>query len=460
MTSHALNRRKFLERSGTMAGGLALPWIWTKTTMGKLAATDRPGIGCIGVGGRGTLISNVACQFGDKIACADVDRHHAERFAAGSSCAVHEDYRQLLDRSDVDVVTIGVPDHWHTKIVIDAVNAGKDVYCEKPLTLTIDEGKILCEAVKRTGRVVQVGTQQRSSAQFLMAVALAQSGRLGKVLRATCYIGEGPQGGPFAEASPPAQLNWDAWLGQCPWVAYTPQRCHGAFRWWLEYSGGKMTDWGAHHVDIAQWALGYEASGPVEIVGNGQFPLIPADFDPVAFFAGKSPLPNGFNTATQFEVTMRFANQSTMVVTHGPGNGILIEGEEGRIYVNRARLTGKPIEELTPSERDTLAEQTIGLYGGKPIDPFAITTDAENTGHDQATTDHMRNLFDCIRDRSLPVADVFTHHRSVSSCHLGNLALLLRRPLRWDPEAENFVGDHQASQLVARPQRAPYGIVG
>ena len=232
-------------------------------------------------------------------------------------------------------MTIGTPDHWHTKIVIDAVKAGKDVYCEKPLTLTIDEGKLLCRPVRDSKRIVQVGTQQRSSAQFLMAVAVAQSGRLGKVLQATCFIGAGPTGGPFPTTDPPPQLNWNQWLGQCPQVPYTPQRCHGAFRWWLEYSGGKLTDWGAHHLDIAQWALGYDKSGPVEVDGNGQFPMIPNEFDPVAFFAGEAKLPNGFNTATQFEVTLRYANGSSMVVKHGPGNGILIEGEKGRMYVNR-----------------------------------------------------------------------------------------------------------------------------
>jgi predicted dehydrogenase len=253
-------------------------------------------------------------------------------------------------------------------------------------------------------------------------------------------------------------LNWDAWLGQCPNVPFTPQRCHGAFRWWLEYSGGKLTDWGAHHLDIGQWALGYDESGPVEVEGRGHFPHIPKDFDPVAFFAGEAKLPNGFNTATQFEVTLRYANGSSMVATHGPGNGILMEGEKGRIYVNRARLTGKPIEDLTTADRDELAQEVGRLYRGKPIDPFGISTDAANTGRDEATVDHMRHLVACMQDRSLPVADVFTHHRSVTACHLCNIGMLLGRKLQWDPQKEDFVGDDQASGLVARPQRAPYQI--
>ena len=456
MTDYRSNRRQFLTASLGIAGSAAIPLFVPRRLESREPANERLRIGCIGVGGRGTLVGNVACGLGEKVACADVDSERAARFAGNATA--YTDYRELLDRNDLDLVTVGTPDHWHSKIVIDAVKAGKDVYSEKPLTLTIDEGKKICQAVKQTGRVVQVGTQQRSSAQFLMAVALAQSGRLGKVLKATCFIGAGPAGGPFPTADPPPKLNWDVWLGQCPKVPYTPQRCHGAFRWWLEYSGGKLTDWGAHHLDIAQWALGYENSGPLEIEGSGQFPMIPEDCDPVAFFAGKQKIPNGFNTATQFEVTLKYASGSSMVVKHGPGNGIMIEGEKGRIYVNRARLSGAPVEQLTEADKDQLAEETIRLYKGKPIDPNDVATDAANTGRDRATTDHMRHLFACVKDRMQPVSDVFTHHRSVSSCHLSNIAMLLGRKLRWDPDKEDFIGDEQASALVSRPQRRPYTI--
>ena len=453
------NRRDFLMATAGIAAGAAAPYVWTSSCAGaEESKNDRLRVGCIGVGGRGTFVGNTACQLGQKIACADVDRRHAKRFAGGGKCAVYKDYRKLLDRKDVDVVTIGTPDHWHTKIVVDAVKAGKDVYCEKPLTLTIDEGKKLCEAVKQTGRVVQVGTQQRSSGQFLMAVAIAQSGRLGKVLKATCSIGGGPVGGPFPTADPPASLDYDMWLGQCPVVPYTPQRCGGSFRWWLEYSGGKLTDWGAHHLDIAQWALGYEDSGPVEIEGRGRFRLIPEDFDPVGFFAGKVKLPNGYNTATKFEVTLTFANKSSVVVIPGSRNGILIEGEKGRIHINRGRISGKLIEELTKADRDWLVEEAARLYKGKPIDPFSVTTDARNSGNDAATQNHMRNFFACVRDRSQPASDVFTHHRAVSSCHLCNIAMLLKRKLRWDPAKEQFIGDTEANLLRSRPQRAPYAI--
>lgn len=457
--SNRSDRRTFLKQSAVVAGSAALPFFSTRQARSNEPAGVRLRVGCIGVGGRGTYVGNIACDLGERVACADVERYHLDRFVADSGCDAYEDYRRILDRDDIDLVTIGTPDHWHTKILIDAINAGKDVYCEKPMTLTIDEGKKICEAVRKTKRIVQVGTQQRSSAQFLMAIALAQSGRLGKVLKATCFIGGGGPGGPFATSEAPSGLNWDAWLGQCPKVDFTQQRCHGSFRGWLEYSGGIITDWGAHHVDIAQWALGYDQSGPVEIEGHGEFPLIPKDFDLVEFFAGRAKLPNGFNTVTTFKVTHRFANGSTMEVVPGPDNGVLIEGEKGRIFVNRGRLSGKPIEELSKADREWLGEQTVALYRGKPIDPFDNATEGIYDGIDRASVDHMQNFFDCVKDRSTPISDVFTHHRAVSSCHLTNLAMLLDRKLRWDPAKEDFIDDPVASALLSRPQRSPYEIV-
>ena len=316
-------RRSFLKRSSAIAaGGLAAPYFCTSFSSHAKAqdANDRLGVGSIGVGGRGGGIGRDAGGRGNMIACADVDAKRAERFASrfDGKCEIYSDYRQLLERKDIDIVTIGTPDHWHTKIAIDAMKAGKDVYCEKPLTLTIDEGKKICKVVKETRRVFQVGTQQRSGHQFLLAVAIARSGLLGTPLKATCSIGGAPNSEPFPTADPPECLDWNTWLGQCPEVPYTPQRCHGNFRWWLEYSGGKLTDWGAHHLDIAHWGLGKEGTGPNEIEGEGTFPNIPDDFDPVAFFAGKQKIPNGYNTAMQFHIDLKFADDSQIHVQHGP----------------------------------------------------------------------------------------------------------------------------------------------
>jgi myo-inositol 2-dehydrogenase / D-chiro-inositol 1-dehydrogenase len=444
MSSHKPTRRGFLQHSvGTVA---AVPYFWSSAYAKAEDKNDRPNIASIGVGGMGSGDGRSASRFGNMIACADVDQSHGEKFASDKRfqgrCEVYTDYRKILERDDIEVVLIGTPDHWHSKIVIDALKAGKDVQCQKPLTLTIDEGKQICRVVKETGKILHIGTQQRSEnrSMFLKAIALAQSGRLGKKLTATCSIGGAPGGGPWEPTPPPANLDWDFWLGQAPKVPYTKQRCHGSFRWWMEYSGGKMTDWGAHHIDIAQWGLGYTDSGPVSIEGTGQFPNIPDDFDPVAFFNGEATLPNGYNTATKFKIDLGFENGSKMIVQDGPDNGVWFEGELGKIFVNRGKLTGKPIEELTDADKEWLDAEVIKLYGGK------------------RPGDHMRHFFECLKERSFTVSDPFTHHRTMTSCHLCNLALLLKRKLQWDPAKEDFVGDEQASALRSRKQREPYAI--
>jgi predicted dehydrogenase len=444
--THFANRRAFLKAStGIVAASAVTPYIFSSSqARAQEDQNDRPNMASIGVGGMGTGDGRSAARFADMVACCDVDTQRAEKFASHfeKKPEIYTDYRKVLDRSDIDVVTIGTPDHWHSRIVIDALKAGKDVQCQKPLTLTIDEGVKICQVVKNTGKILHIGTQQRSAnrAMFLKAVVLAQSGRLGDKLTATCSIGGGPAGGPFETAEPPAHLDWDYWLGQAPLVPYTPQRCHGNFRWWLEYSGGKMTDWGAHHIDIAQWGLGYTDSGPVEIEGTGEFPNHPDDFDPVAFFNGEQKLPNGYNTATTFSITLTYANGNKMIVQHGPDNGIWFEGEKGRIFVNRGRLTGKPIEELTEADKEWLDEEVVKLYLG------------------MQPGDHMRHFFDCLQERKFTISDPFTHHRTMTACHLCNIAILLKRKLRWDPDKEDFIGDAQASALRSRPQREPYAI--
>jgi len=454
MSKRKVTRRTVISTcAGLAAAGAAAPYFWKSAEAAekKPKAPAKPSapkgdwhIAAIGVGGRGSSIGHSAANFGHMTASCDVDRAHAEKFAAkyDGKCQVYGDYRQVLDRKDIQVVTIGTPDHWHTAIAVAALRAGKDVYCEKPLTLTIDEGRRICRAVEQTGRVFQVGTQQRSEHKqmFLKAVALARSGRLGKNLTATCSIGGGKSGGPFPTSDPPAGLDWDFWLGQAPKVAYCPERCHNTFRWWQEYSGGKLTDWGAHHVDIAQWALGCENTGPIEIEGRGEFPNVPADFKPLDFFAGKMQLPNGYNNATQFQINLAYANGNRNIVRHGPDNGILLEGENGRIFVSRGKLTGTPIEDLSAKDQEWLDAEVKRLYKGKELNG------------------HMNNFFECVKDRSLPISDVFTHQRSITTCHLCNIAMLLKRKLRWDPEKEDFVGDAEASALRSRPQRKPYTI--
>ena len=331
---------------------------------------------------------------------------------------------------------IGTPDHWHTKICIDAMHAGKDVYCEKPLTLTIDEGKKLGRVAKETKRIVQVGTQQRSDHNrvFLLAVAMVRAGRIGKIKKVTAAIGGGPTGGPFDSTNPPAELNWDMWLGQAPKVDYREHRCHSDFRWWYEYSGGKLTDWGAHHVDIGQWAIGMENSGPntIEVV-KGVLP--------VEFKGGYPTVDDRYNTTTEFLVRAKFANDVVMDIRHDQENGVKFEGSSGKIFVTRDRidLEGGAVDSLIKNPvPETLLKE---LRNGKPVDG------------------HMANFFECVRDRSMPVSDVWTHHRALSTCHLANIALRLgRHKLTWDPTKEEIVGDSEANAFQIRPQRAPYEI--
>jgi len=432
------DRREFLKRAAALAG--AAPYFFTGAAARAEAANDKFNVAAIGTSiytdrwghpgqmdGRGSVVGHQAGALGSMVACCDVNRLYAEHFAShyDGRCQVYGDYRKVLDRKDIDAVTIGTPDHWHSKIAIEAMLSGKDVYCEKPLTLTIDEGKKICQVARRTGRVFQVGTQQRTEydAMFLKAVALARSGRLGKTLHALSSVGTAERGGPFANQDPPPHLDWDFWLGQAPKVPYCPQRCDYDFRWWLEYSGGQVTDWGVHHTDIALWALGVENTGPVEIEGVGDFPQIE----------------NGYNVAHTFDCTMKFANGNTIRLCSG-ANELILSGQQGRIRVNRGGLTGKPVEDLTAADREWLDGEVLKLCKGKQ------------------PGDHMRNFFECMKDRSEPVSDVFTHHRSVSACHLCNIAMRLRRKLRWDPDREDFPGDDEASAMLSRVQREPYTI--
>lgn len=446
-------RRAFLKSTaGAAAAAVVTPYFFTAAKgiaddAKAKESNDRPLIGCIGTGDRWRAVGPAAMQFGDVVAVCDVDRQHAEeaqrivKEKQGRDVEAFEDYRKVLDRKDIDVVTIVTPDHWHTKIAIEALQSGKDVYCEKPLTLTIDEGKQIVKVMKQTGRVFQVGTQQRSEMElrFLKALALVKEGRLGTIQKVQCAIGPAPASGPIPTAAVPSHLNWDMWLGQAPYAEYRfkpadPRphtRCHYEFRWWYEYSGGKMTDWGAHHVDIAQWAIGMDESGPISVEGTAKHP--------VEFKNGHPTDDSQYNTATEFLVTCRFPNGVEMIIRHDTDNGILIEGDRGRIFVSRGALNGKPVEELA---QNPLPEDAIKkLYKGKE------------------PGNHMRNFFECIKTREQPISDVYTHHRAMTTCHLANIAIRLGRPIKWNPETEQIVGDEEANAWQKREQRKGYEII-
>jgi len=463
-------RRNFLKAAAGATAAVSVPYIFTGENAVaqdvKDAKSDRPRLGCIGTGDRWRAVGPNAMKFSDCVAVCDVDQTHAEQGQArvlkdqGREVEAYEDYQKILDRKDIDVVTIVTPDHWHSKIAIEALQAGKDVYCEKPLTLTIEEGKQIAQVMKETGRVFQVGTQQRSEMEqkfedgetapkFLKAVAMIRDARIGDVKKVTCVIGGAPTSGQIPIATAPNHLNWNKWLGQAPLVAYRfkeggrwgKSRCHYEFRWWYEYSGGKLTDWGAHHVDIASWGIDQngDGQGPISIE-----PLLSKH--PVPFEKGYPTDDSQYNCATNFTVKCIFKNGVEMLIRENApelkyNNGIIFEGTKGEIRVSRGKLEGKAVDELTdnPLPEDALTK----LYKGhKP-------------GGGNA---HMRNFFECIKTREQPISDVFTHHRAMTTCHLANIAIRLDRKLQWDPKTEQIVGDDEAKAFQSREQRKGFEI--
>ena len=463
-----IRRRDFLKSSTAALAGASMPYWFTSTSnlaLGRQSVNDRPVLGCIGTGDRWNSVGRNAMEFSDCVAVCDVDRNHLEKARdhvvktqseRGHSTApeMYEDYRKLLDRKDVQVVTIVTTDHWHSKIAIEAMQAGKDVYCEKPLTLTILEGKQIIKVLNETKRVFQVGTQQRSDMsandgaiknQFLKAVAIARSGRLGTLKKVTCTIGSAPTSEELPVVPVPSGLNWEKWLGQAPLTEYVQgktdekkhrpeSRAHYEFRWWYEYSGGKMTDWGAHHVDIGMWALGMDDSGPISVEGTA--------VHPVELKNGMPTASNRYNVATDFNVTAKFANGAELYIQSEGDNGVLLEGTEGRIFVSRSRLTGAPVEELAnkPLPESLLKE----LYKGR------LNKEGKNA--------HMENFFDCVKDRGMPVSDVYSHHRAMTTCHLANIAIRLGRRIEWDPKTEQIINDKDAAHWIGREQRKGYEI--
>ncbi|TWT80754.1 Inositol 2-dehydrogenase [Planctomycetes bacterium CA13] len=453
-----LSRRCFLR---TTATALAVtPYFWTSSKANAEDKNSRLRLGMIGCGGKGRDDSRLASMHGDFVAVCDVDRKQAERYATNRELNgdekrkldIYADHRELLARDDIDVVICATPDHWHTPIYVDALRAGKHVYGEKPMTLTIDEVKVLRKVVAESKGTLQVGNQQRSCQWFREAIAIAQSGILGENLTATCYLGKGQKGGPFKAKPVPDSLDWDRWLGQTPLVPYMPQRCHHAFRWWYEYSGGKLTDWGAHHIDIAQWALGAIDSGPVEIEGIGVH----------------DSRENCFNTAQTFRGTLKFANGTKLIFEDGgkETNGILLQGDRERIFVNRGKLVGNMVNKITADSkwnariRDAAGELYQGPYGlpEKVLENYDNFGEFDDSNWEGVKQSHMGNLFKCIKAGAKPISDVVTVGNSTISCHLANIGLRLGRKLVWDPASERFESDDEANAMLSRKQRTGYEI--
>ena len=432
-----ISRRSFLKRCTAIAGATGLPvWFVQRELEADepVKATERPRIGLIGCGGMGQGDAENATRFGDIVAVCDVDQSHVESAAKrftkdGKPPAAYADFRKLLADKNVQAVINATPDHWHTLINIAAANAKKDLYAEKPLTLTIDEGRHVIKAVRDNKIVFQNGTQQRSSIRFRLVCELVRNGRIGTLKEVQVVVPAGFRAGPFKGVPVPKEFNYDFWLGQAPQAEYVPERCHQKFRWWYDYAGGPVTDWGAHHNDIARWGIGQD--GPLNIEAKVVTP----------------PIPGGYTTPSEFEATLTWANgiRQTVKTTRdeeytgqvinkaGQRNGVKFIGTDGWMWVNR--------DEHTASDKQLLRT---------PLPDNAVRLEVSN--------DHMGNFIDCIRSRKDPVANVETAHRSASIGHLIIIALRTGLKLQWDPAKEIFTGEGAAetNKHLAREMRKPY----
>jgi len=422
-----IGRRNFLSRlsKGALASGIALmaPTIVPRRVLGRglVAPSDQITMGFVGCGGMGGGLLGGYMQKPEAriVAVCDVDEERRLDFQnrVGKGCAEYGDFRHLVTRSDIDAVVIATPDHWHTLISLAAMEAGKDVYCEKPLTLFINEGKELVRTARRCGTVFQVGTMQRSDDNFRRACEIVRSGRIGKITSVTSAIGDGPVVAFEPITPPPKNIDWNFWLGPAPYADYSKNRCHYNFRWFWDYSGGKVTDWGAHHNDIAQWGLGMDGSGPVKVKGVGVLP--------------QNSLSDTFVT---FEIQYTYANGVTLTCTSEGDNGITFYGTKGQVFVTRGGFSATPKElAYEPPDKDY-----VHLY---------------------RSNDHYQNFLDCIKSREKPITDVEIGHRSATICHLGNIAMRIGRELSWDPQKEEFVGDPAANRWLNKPLRKPWTLI-
>lgn len=436
-------RRQALQAAGATLLAPAVGW------GGKLPApSDRVTLGLIGCGLHGAgwnLDQAFRCPEAQVVAVCDVDAercrkaqarveaNHRERFGKTyRGCRSYEDFRDLIRCKDIDAVLVCTPDHWHVLPAMLAALAGKDVLCEKPLTLTVAEGRRLCDTVARTRRIFQTASENRSIDSYIRLIELVRNGAIGKLRHIDVSLpgGHEERGANFSDTRvqpPPGGFNYDFWLGQAPLAPYCPARCHGSFRWNLDYSGGRLTDWGAHLIDLAQWGNDTEGSGPVEVEGRGTFPA-------------RSEL---FNTASSFDLNYRYANGVTMrVVSKGPG--IRFHGSDGWVGFTGWRAA-------LQASRPEVLEATFGPGAVQVYRPSEIVPRGQ--GHRGG---EYRNFLDGVKTRKPCYAPAETGHRTITVAHLGNIAMLLGRRLKWDPAKEQFVGDDQANGMLGRKQREPW----
>ncbi len=428
------DRRSLLKTGGAAAASTLLaPLLVPAGTLalgGRPGANGRIGVGYVGVGRRGQQLMGLPKE-GRIVAVCDVNRPRAEAIAAARKCRAYQDYRKMLDAKDVDAVIVATPDHWHALPSIHACLAGKDVYTEKPLSLTIREGRAMVQAARRHGRVFQTGSQRRSMKHHRQGCQLVRAGRIGKVHTAIANNYASPWQCALPGQPVPQGLLWDVWCGQTelrPFHAdiYAPRGEPG----WISltpYSGGELTGNGSHGLDQIQWALGTDATGPVEVWPERNEPL------KAPVYAAPESRTRGDRLCSQNRVFFRYASGVVVKLDSGPVAGAVFLGDKGKVVVDNDRFSCEPAELANEPLRDS--------------DPRL-----------EESNDQFQNWFDCIKSRRRPIADVEIGHRSAVICHLCNIARWLGRRLRWDPEKEVFPGDEEANRYLARPQRKPYQL--
>jgi len=426
-------RRSFLRRSAATIAVLGFPSIVPSSALGadgRPAPSNRITMGCIGVGGMGSgnmgsFLGQNDCQV---LAVCDVDANHArdakntvDRRYGNQDCKAYRDFRELLARDDIDAISLATPDHWHAIPAIMAARAGKDIYGEKPFSHDLREGRAMCEAIRQHGRIWQTGSWQRSGATFRFACELVRNGRIGKVHTVEVGLPTGAPGGSENYCDPPPHLDYDFWVGPAPWAPYSPNRTHWDWRWQLDYGGGQMMDWIGHHGDIAQWGLGTEYTGPVEV-------------EPVQ---AEFPRTGLFNAPTVYKFICKYRNGVTMIVANAGNSGIRMGtkwiGTDGWVWVDRGGFETSPRslmqEKIRPDE--------INLY---------------------RSPGHHRNFLDCVKSRKPTITPAEVAHRSASIGHLGQIAMLTGRKIRFNPDTEQIIGDEAASRLLGRAYREPWHL--
>ncbi len=431
--SKQISRRTFLKGAVGAGLGASVFSIIPASAMGR-AIRSSPGnkivMGCIGVGGQGTsdMYSFLFQPDTRIVAVCDVDKDHlanakkiVDQHYGNQDCAAYVDFRELLARDDLDAISLATPDHWHCIPAIQSLNAGLDVYGEKPISHCLREGRMMCDAQVRNGRIWQTGSWQRSVENFRFACELVRNGRIGKVMRCEVGLPTGVGIGPVKFKNPPPQLDYDFWLGPSRWAPYCDQRTHWSWRWQLDYGGGQLMDWIGHHADIANWGLNLDHTGPISVDGMGTYP------------------PTGiWNAATHYYFVATYRNGLEMHVAnmgnHNIRSGCKWYGENGRwVWVDRGGLDAYP---------KSLLQEVIG--------PDEL--------HLYYSSEHHRNFLDCVKSRRTTITPAEVAHRAASIGELGQIAMILGRKIRWNPDTEQIIGDSSASRMLSTPMRAPWHV--